>query len=154
MFASPQQFAHPIPAGLAEPGYSYWRAVEVALATQWYVVGFGDRVEDGWVMRDLLVSWSGDLLSVIRPTERTIVISVQAMQPNRSALNAPWQLVELAGLWTAEHPKVKGRQCVLFEGVDGQKFADPLERAEIGEFSNLKLVWKAPSAESLSSMAS
>ena len=154
MFASPQQFAHSIPAGIAEPGYSYWRAVEVTLATPWYVVGVGDRVEDGWIMRDLLVSWSADLLSVIRPTERTIVVSVQLMQPNRSALNAPWQLVELGALWTAEHPQVKGRQCVIFEGVDGLKFPDPLERAEISEFSNLKLVWKAPSAESLSSMAS
>lgn len=98
MFASPQQFAHPIPAGIAEPGYSYWRTVEITLATQWYVVGIGDRVDDGWVMRDLLVSWPKDLLSVIRPTDRTLTISVQVMQPNLSAVNAPWQLIELASI--------------------------------------------------------
>jgi hypothetical protein len=151
MFASPQQFAHPIPAGIAEPGYSYWRAVEITLATQWYVVGIGDRVDDGWVMRDLLVSWPNDLLSVIRPTDRTMTISVQVMQPNPSAVNAPWQLIELASIWTAEHPHVKKRQCIVFEDVAGVRLVDPLDRVEIGDLSDLQLAWKAPSSDSLSS---
>lgn len=98
MFAAPEAFAHRVPAGLAAPGYSYWRALEITLSVQWYIVALWDG--DGAVQRDLLVSWTSDLLSIIR-TNRGVVNSVQLMEPAPARGDAPWRSQDLARIWIA-----------------------------------------------------
>ena len=143
MFAAPEQFAHNMPIGLAPPDYSYWRAVELTLRAQWYIVTLRVRHENEWSQRDFLVSWASDLLDVIQPTDRTVVGAIQLMQPISDSNKESWSSTCVKRIWTARFATDRGRTLAVFETFDGDRFCDPMEGASAAALSEFELVWQA-----------
>lgn len=140
MFAAPERFSHPVPTGLAPPDYSYWRAVELTLRVQWYIVGLRERVDEAWYQRDLLVSWTSDLLDVLRPKDRMSVATVQLMRPVGTPGKTSWHAVTVKKVWTAD--REPHSQSAIFETSGGDRLCDPMDRVSAGELVDLKLAWQ------------
>ncbi len=133
-----------MPKGLATPGYSYWRAVELTLRFQWYIVALRERTDGGWIQRDLLVSWTSDLLAVVRTGDRTTAASIQVIQPvGRSGMDS-WSVVDVTRIWMAIHTADHDRQITVFETSNGDRFCDPMERVSASALSSYALVWQEP----------
>lgn len=143
MFAAPEQFAHNMPIGLAPPDYSYWRAVELTLRAQWYIVTLRVRHEDEWSQRDLLVSWASDLLDVIQPTDRTVVGAIQLMRPDGGLNRDSWSSTSVKRIWIARIATDRGRTLPVFETSSGDRFCDPMDGASAAALSEFELVWQA-----------
>ena len=146
MFGAPRQFAHHVPAGIAPPGYSYWRAVELTLPAPWYIVGFKEQADDDWVYRDLLVAWTSDLLAVTPSNERTVTVSVQLMRPGREPAEAPWTPVRISKIWKATEGTKGGRSVAVFEDAAGQRFCDSMDRVEMDSLTGFQLAWEEEAA--------
>jgi len=142
MFAAPQQFAHRMPIGLAPSDYSYWRAVELTIRAQWYIVTLRIREDDDWFKRDLLVSWSSDLMDVIQPTDRAIVTAIQLMHPLSGSNKESWSSIDVKNVWVAHHTTERGRTLPVFEASNGDRFCDPMEGVSDPALAGLELVWK------------
>ena len=55
MFGASQNYAQHVPSNLAQPGYSYWRAMELTLRSQWYILSLMESEGDVAVQRPGLV---------------------------------------------------------------------------------------------------
>ena len=144
MFSAPQAFAHRVPAGLAAPGYTYWRALEITFSAQWYIVQLSGGVEGEGMQRDLLVSWTSDLLSIIRGHGE--VTSIQLMEPVPVRGTAPWKARDLAKIWIAIDPTDGRKEIAVFETVDGYRSCDAMERGSSNGLIDYRLAWERLSA--------
>jgi len=142
MFAAPEQFAHSMPIGLAPPDYSYWRAVELTLRAQWYIVTLRVHDHDGWSQRDLLVSWASDLLDVIQTTDQMVVAAIHLMQPISGSGKQYWSSISVKKLWIACHTTDRGRTLPVFETTNGDRFCDPMDGASMPALCGFELVWQ------------
>ena len=144
MFSASQAFAHRVPAGLAAPGHTYWRALEITLSAQWYIVQMCEGVDGEVMQRDLLVSWTSDLLSIIRG--RGAVTSIQLMEPVPTRGTAPWKSRTLTRIWIAIDPTDGRKEIAVFETVDGCRSCDAMERGSSNGLVDYRLAWEMVSA--------
>lgn len=144
MFGAPQAFAHQIPTGIAQPGYSYWRALELTLTTQWYILSLFHRDGGISVQRDLLVSWSADLVSIIAERRRDEICSIQLVEPADRHGEEGWCTRTVSSVWLGRDPGLQKHSVPVFETTSGGRSCDPMDRGSPVGLVDLTLLWARP----------
>lgn len=141
MFGAPQSYAHHVPPVIAAPGYSYWRAMELTSRVQWYIVSLAVAEGDEKFVRDLLVSWSADMVS-IASGEQSTVLSIQLVRPS----NTGWQTMRVSRLWLGRDPQNPDRLVPVFESDAGVRYCDSIDHwGSPDELVDLQAVWRESS---------
>lgn len=137
MFGAPRSFAHHVPTVIAAPGYSYWRAMELTSRVQWYIVSLAVAEGDEKFVRDLLVSWSTDMVSIASGQQDT-VLSIQLVRPS----NGGWQTMLVSRLWLGRDPQNPDRLVPIFESDTGARLCDSIDyHGSPDELVDLQSVW-------------
>lgn len=137
MFGAPRAFAHDVPRGIAAPGYSYWRAMEVTSRVQWYIVSLAVAEGDEEFVRDLLISWSADMIS-IASGQQSAVLSIQLVRPK----DGGWQAVPVSRLWRGRDPRTPDQLVPIFEADTGERLCDPMDyRGPPDDLLDPQAVW-------------
>jgi len=137
MFGASPSFAEDVPPAIAAPGFSYWRAMELTLRGEWYVVSLAIKDGDERVLRDLAISWSADLISVAMSNPEAVV-SILALQPN----GKKWESKAVMRLWLGTDPKNCKRRVPVLELAGGDFICDRFDYSgPPAELIDLDVIW-------------
>ena len=146
MFGASQNYAQHVPSNLAQPGYSYWRAMELTLRSQWYILSLMESEGDVAVQRDMLISWSSDLISIVS-TNAEPISAIQLVTHSQEKGSEGWCTRPVLAIWLGRdmrHLHQQGRAIPIFELSDGSRICDPIDRGSPSGLIDLQLLWRRP----------
>ena len=122
MFVSLPQYKFHVPAGLADPGASYWRALSVSTSAAWFVMSLRERQKDA-LSTTVLLAWDTDIGDAIRSMGEVDVESVLVVASHVQGESRGWFSKQITEIWEASDPRNPGFPCVLFVGEDGTEYS-------------------------------
>lgn len=133
MFVSLSDFEFPIPAGLAEPGSRYWRAVELSLNTSWFVATLCSTDEDHGFRRTMLVSWDTDLIHILESMVGGYLEALLMMGPPFRSADGRWRTHQIKEIWRAYDVDRDNEPALVFKTSDGRnihgQLAEPVSES-------------------------
>jgi hypothetical protein len=150
MFASLSNFEFHIPAGLAEPGTRYWRAVELSLNASWFVATLRSTDEELGFRRTMLVSWDTDLIHIVENMIGGYLEALLFMIPPWRSAGGQWRAHRIEQIWRAYDSDRSDEPLLVFTTSDGEQILGQLGEPPSGTVHGHELlvaVGKSPAGD-------
>lgn len=126
MFVSLSDFEFPIPAGLAEPGSRYWRAVELSLNAPWFVATLCSSDEEQGFRKTILVAWDTDLVQILENMIGGYLENLLFMVPPWQSTDGRWRPNQIKEIWRAYDVNCDNQPALIFKTSDGRQIQGQL----------------------------
>lgn len=140
MFISNDAFEVPYPVQLLPRGGHYFRAIELALRSVWYVVTFKVMDEHDPVLHTYCFGWDRQIFNWLHTNPSFAISSLQQVRPVSRC--SGWEMNDVARVWERtvfNKPKAPVRQ-LIFERPDGHLFEGIMGHALAERPAGLRLV--------------
>lgn len=126
MFVSLSNFEFPIPAGLAEPGSHYWRAVELSLNSSWFVATLCSTDQEMGFRRTMLVSWDTDLVHIVENMIGGYLEALLFMAPPWHSEDVQWRTHRIKQIWRGYDADRSNEPVLIFTTSEGNQIQGQL----------------------------